>query len=185
MLKKKSRSLGHASRGPALAEWWLLWWWWWSLWLFTPANVEVVGESKDGDEELADLEGAVVEQFHRLLSQVAFFAVIRLLENSDLLIFSFFFFWKGFHLGIAPNRESCKCFRTRGSCQGGPGWLGETGRWRCSSRTSRSTDRSRVQTDLHIFHAFWHFWLGQGIGGIPDNYSRSCSLSKSQCKSTI
>ena len=57
--------------------------------MFTPANVEVVGEGKDGDEELADLEGAVVEQLHRLLSQVAFFAVIRLLENSDLLIFSF------------------------------------------------------------------------------------------------
>ena len=60
--------------------------------MFTPANVEVVGEGKDGDEELADLEGAVVEQLHRLLSQVAFFAMMRLLENSDLLIFSFFFF---------------------------------------------------------------------------------------------
>ena len=58
--------------------------------MFTPANVEVVGEGKDGDEELADLEGAVVEQFHRLLSQVAFFAMIRLLDNSDLLIFFFF-----------------------------------------------------------------------------------------------
>ena len=57
--------------------------------MFTPANVEVVGEGKDGDEQLADLEGAVVEQLHRLLSQVAFFAMIRLLENSDLFIFSF------------------------------------------------------------------------------------------------
>ena len=36
------------------------------------ADVEVVGEGEDGDEELPDLEGAVVEQLHRLFRQVTF-----------------------------------------------------------------------------------------------------------------
>ena len=35
------------------------------------ADVEVVGEGEDGDKELPDLKGAVVEQLHRLLRQVA------------------------------------------------------------------------------------------------------------------
>ena len=35
------------------------------------SDVEVVGEGEDGDEQLPDLEGAVIEQLHRLLRQVA------------------------------------------------------------------------------------------------------------------
>ena len=35
------------------------------------ADVEVVGEGEDGDEELPNLKRAVVEQLHRLLGQVA------------------------------------------------------------------------------------------------------------------
>ena len=35
------------------------------------ADVEVVGEGEDGDEELPNLKGAVVEQLHSLLRQVA------------------------------------------------------------------------------------------------------------------
>ena len=36
------------------------------------ADVEVVSEGEDGDEELPDLKGAVVEQLHRLFRQVTF-----------------------------------------------------------------------------------------------------------------
>ena len=36
------------------------------------ADVEVVGEGEDGHEELPNLKRAVVEQLHRLLSQVAY-----------------------------------------------------------------------------------------------------------------
>ena len=35
------------------------------------ANIEIVGEGQDGDEDLPQLEGHVVEQLHRLLLQVA------------------------------------------------------------------------------------------------------------------
>ena len=35
------------------------------------ANVEIIGEGQDGDEDLPQLEGHVVEQLHGLLFQVA------------------------------------------------------------------------------------------------------------------
>ena len=35
------------------------------------ANIEVVGEGQDGDEDLPQLEGHVVEELHGLLLQVA------------------------------------------------------------------------------------------------------------------
>ena len=70
--------------------------------MFTPANVEVVGEGKDGDEELADLEGAVVEQFHRLLSQVAFFCSDTIIRKQRPTYFFFFLLLKG----ISPGHRS-------------------------------------------------------------------------------
>ena len=41
-----------------------------SQWHHRAANVEIVGEGQDGDEQLPYLEGHVVEQLHRLLLKV-------------------------------------------------------------------------------------------------------------------
>ena len=71
------------------------------------------------------------------------------------------------YLGTALSKESCKYSQTLASCLGGPGSLGGRDRWRCSWQISRLKDHWRARTDWHIFHVFWHFWLGQETGGIP------------------